>query len=203
MAFFGFGKKKEQEQAAQEQSAKTPANAPASEPAADEQEDEKKKGLFSRLWQGLSKTRTNVAGRMDELIEATEEIDDDFFEDLVDILIMSDMGVRTSDRIIEELKKRIEERKITDARKARVRHGVVLAQPPVVFTAVYRHQPRPLQPLEDGVQRRLGDGRVRRHVRDDLVPVRGLLPQYGEDAYVQQSLFQLCVHVLPPILLNT
>lgn len=119
MAFFGFGKKKEQEQAAQEQSAKTPANAPASEPAADAQEDEKKKGLFSRLWQGLSKTRTNVAGRMDELIEATEEIDDDFFEDLVDILIMSDMGVRTSDRIIEELKKRIEEQKITDARKAR------------------------------------------------------------------------------------
>lgn len=82
-------------------------------------QEEKKKGLFSRLWEGLSKTRGNFSGRVDELIEATEEIDDDFYEDLVDILIMSDMGVRTSDKVIQELKKRVEEQKITDARKAR------------------------------------------------------------------------------------
>lgn len=81
--------------------------------------EEKKKGLFSRLWEGLSKTRGNFSGRVDELIEATEEIDDDFYEDLVDILIMSDMGVRTSDKVIQELKKRVEEQKITDAKKAR------------------------------------------------------------------------------------
>ena len=113
MAFFGFGRKKE-EKAAEQQSAamQTPANEET--PA-----DEEKKGLFSRLWNGLSKTRTNVAGRVDELIEATEEIDEDFYEDLVDILIMSDMGVRTSDKVIEELKSRIEAQKITDARKAR------------------------------------------------------------------------------------
>lgn len=82
-------------------------------------QEEKKKGLFSRLWEGLSKTRGNFSGRVDELIEATEEIDDDFYEALVDILIMSDMGVRTSDKVIQELKKRVEEQKITDARKAR------------------------------------------------------------------------------------
>lgn len=82
-------------------------------------QEEKKKGLFSRLWEGLSKTRGNFSGRVDELIEATEEIDDDFYEDLVDILIMSDMGVRTSDKVIQELKKRVEEQKITDAKKAR------------------------------------------------------------------------------------
>lgn len=79
----------------------------------------KKQGLFSRLWQGLSKTRGNVAGRVDELIEATEKIDDGFYEDLVDILIMSDMGVRTSDKVIQELKARVEKEKITDAKKAR------------------------------------------------------------------------------------
>ena len=82
-------------------------------------QEEKKKGLFSRLWEGLSKTRGNFSGRVDELIEATEEIDDDFYEDLVDILIMSDRGVRTSDKVIQELKKRVEEQKITDAKKAR------------------------------------------------------------------------------------
>ena len=105
MAFFGFGKKKE-EKSEEKLEVQQPAaaNAQESVPA-----DEEKKGLFSRLWNGLSKTRTNVAGRVDELIEATEEIDEDFYEDLVDILIMSDMGVRTSDKVIEELKSRIEE----------------------------------------------------------------------------------------------
>ena len=115
MAFFGFGKKKE-EKSEQVQQAAAPASV---QTAAPEQEDEKKKGLFNRLWSGLSKTRTNVAGRVDELIEATEEIDEDFYEDLVDILIMSDMGVCTSDTVIEELKRRIEAQNITDARKAR------------------------------------------------------------------------------------
>jgi len=113
MAFFGFGKKKEEK-------IETPAASAAEEVAQQEASaDEEKKGLFSRLWNGLSKTRTNVAGRVDELIEATEEIDEDFYEDLVDILIMSDMGVRTSDKVIAELKRRIEAQRITDARKAR------------------------------------------------------------------------------------
>ena len=111
MAFFGFGKKQEEkkkeERAASQQHA---AVAPSAQETAPAQQDapaqEEKKGLFSRLWNGLSKTRTNVAGRVDELIEATEEIDEDFYEDLVDILIMSDMGVRTSDKVIEELKRR-------------------------------------------------------------------------------------------------
>ena len=119
MAFFGFGKKKEEKieavkPAAEQAPVQAPAQAEQSVPV-----EEEKKGLFSRLWNGLSKTRTNVAGRVDELIEATEEIDEDFYEDLVDILIMSDMGVRTSDKVIEELKSRIEAQKITDARKAR------------------------------------------------------------------------------------
>ena len=114
MAFFGFGKKKEEKIQEQPSAAE---QAPVVEEETSAQEE--KKGLFSRLWNGLSKTRTNVAGRVDELIEATEEIDEDYYEDLVDILIMSDMGVSTSDKIIEELKRRIEEKRITDARQAR------------------------------------------------------------------------------------
>ncbi|MBQ4609399.1 MAG: signal recognition particle receptor subunit alpha, partial [Clostridia bacterium] len=114
MAFFGFGKKKEEKTEIQQPAAAGSSVQQEETPAEDE-----KKGLFSRLWNGLSKTRTNVAGRVDELIEATEEIDEDFYEDLVDILIMSDMGVRTSDKVIEELKRRVEAEKITDARKAR------------------------------------------------------------------------------------
>lgn len=130
MGFFGFGKKKEKEQQSA-QAAETRIEAQADEtsgaenaqtPAGDAEQavkDEKKQGLFSRLWQGLSKTRGNVAGRVDELIEATETIDEDFYEDLVDILIMSDMGVRTSDKVIQELKTRVARERITDAKKAR------------------------------------------------------------------------------------
>lgn len=130
MGFFGFGKKKEKEQqSAQAEETRLEAQADETsgaknaQPPADDAEqaaqDEKKQGLFSRLWQGLSKTRGNVAGRVDELIEATETIDEDFYEDLVDILIMSDMGVRTSDKVIQELKARVARERITDAKKAR------------------------------------------------------------------------------------
>ena len=130
MGFFGFGKKKEKEQqSAQAEETRLEAQADETsgaknaQPPADDAEqaaqDEKKQGLFIRLWQGLSKTRGNVAGRVDELIEATETIDEDFYEDLVDILIMSDMGVRTSDKVIQELKTRVARERITDAKKAR------------------------------------------------------------------------------------
>ena len=130
MGFFGFGKKKEKEQqAVQAEETRLEAQADETSGAENAQtaagdaeqaaQDEKKQGLFSRLWQGLSKTRGNVAGRVDELIEATETIDEDFYEDLVDILIMSDMGVRTSDKVIQELKTRVARERITDAKKAR------------------------------------------------------------------------------------
>ena len=118
MGFFGFGKKKEKEKEQQAEQTVRAEEKPV-EPAEQPEQEEKKQGLFSRLWQGLSKTRGNVAGRVDELIEATEKIDDGFYEDLVDILIMSDMGVRTSDKVIQELKARVEKEKITDAKKAR------------------------------------------------------------------------------------
>ena len=79
MAIFGFGKKKqEREEERREQESPVPASASDTGTPSDAQSEEKK-GLFSRLWQGLSKTRTNVAGRVDELVEATEEIDDDFY----------------------------------------------------------------------------------------------------------------------------
>ena len=121
MAIFGFGKKKQEREEEERRAQPTqPASASAADTGApSDAQSEEKKGLFSRLWQGLSKTRTSVAGRVDELIEATEEIDDDFYEDLVDILIMSDMGVRTSDKVIAELRRRVEGERITDARKAR------------------------------------------------------------------------------------
>lgn len=122
---FGFGKKKEREQAPVQKVPETPAaSAVSAAPAAAQEteaapEPEKKGGIFSRLWRGLTKTRDNVAGKVDDLVENTGVIDEDFYESLVDILIMSDMGVRTSDKVITELRKRVEAGRIKNPREAR------------------------------------------------------------------------------------
>ena len=110
MGLFGFGKKKDEVQEPAKSGA--PDAAPAAAP-------EEKSGVFGRFWKGLTKTRTHVSGQVDDLIESTENIDEDFYESLIDILIMSDMGVKTSEKVIAELKHRVEAERITDARQAR------------------------------------------------------------------------------------
>lgn len=122
MGLFGFGKKKDNNTPAE--AAPQPIQPQSSQPVDKPQEQpdeqtEAKGGIFSRLWKGLTKTRNNIAGKVDDLVESTEVIDEDFYESLVDILIMSDMGVRTSDKVITELKKRVKEGKITSAKEAR------------------------------------------------------------------------------------
>jgi len=76
-------------------------------------------GFFDRLKKGLSKSRGNLTERVDELVENTAVIDDDFYEELTDILLLSDVGVKASTEIIEELRSRVEEKKIKDAATAR------------------------------------------------------------------------------------
>ena len=76
-------------------------------------------GFFARLKQGLSKTRGNLTERVDELVENTVEVDEDFYEELTDILLLSDVGVRASTEIIDELRSRVEAQKIKDAAVAR------------------------------------------------------------------------------------
>ena len=76
-------------------------------------------GFFARLKQGLSKTRGNLTERVDELVENTVKVDEDFYEELTDILLLSDVGVRASTEIIDELRRRVEEQKIKDAAVAR------------------------------------------------------------------------------------
>lgn len=56
----------------------------------------KKKGLFARLREGLSKTRGNMTNKVEELVKETRKIDEDFYEELEDILILSDCGVKAT-----------------------------------------------------------------------------------------------------------
>ncbi len=78
-----------------------------------------KKGLFAKMKDGLSKTRKGITGRVDELIKYYREIDDDFFDDLEDILIMADVGVKTSQEIMSTIRKKVKEEKIGDPNKIR------------------------------------------------------------------------------------
>ncbi len=80
--------------------------------------EEKKKGFFARLKEGLTKTRDSLAGRVEELVGSTREIDDDFYEELTDILIMADIGMKTTDEMIEELRRRVAEERTKSADRA-------------------------------------------------------------------------------------
>ena len=76
-------------------------------------------GLFDKIKKGLSKTRNAFSGRMDELVENYQDLDDDFFEDLTDILIMADVGVPTSELAVNRLREQVKAEKIGNPEKAR------------------------------------------------------------------------------------
>lgn len=71
---------------------------------------EEKKGFFSRLKQGLSKTRDNIVAGIDAVFYGASEIDDDFYEELEEILIMGDIGVNATNDIIERMKEEVKKR---------------------------------------------------------------------------------------------
>lgn len=73
---------------------------------------ENKKGLFSRLKEGLNKARQGFTHRVDELIKYYREIDDDFFDELEEILITADVGVNTTMEIVDEIRDQVKEEKI-------------------------------------------------------------------------------------------
>ena len=75
---------------------------------------EEKQGFFSRLKQGLSKTRENIVSGIDSLFASYDKIDDDFFEELEEILVMGDVGINSTQAILEHLKRDIKENHIKE-----------------------------------------------------------------------------------------
>ena len=76
--------------------------------------EEKKKGFFSRLVEGLNKTRENIVSGIDSIFSGFSAIDDDFFEELEETLIMGDIGIQTTMTIMEDLRKKVKEQHIKD-----------------------------------------------------------------------------------------
>ncbi len=84
-------------------------------------------GLFSKIKEGLFKTRGNVGQKMDQLVENSRALDDDFYDELSDILVMADVGVTTATEAVDELRGRVTAEKITDAAKAKEIFKEILA----------------------------------------------------------------------------
>ena len=75
---------------------------------------EGKKGFFGRLVEGLAKTRNNIISGMDSISSGFSAIDDDFYEEIEEILIMGDLGIQTTMSIVENLKARVKEQHIKE-----------------------------------------------------------------------------------------
>lgn len=71
-----------------------------------------KKGFFKKLVSGLTKTRDNIVAGIDNIFSGFSKIDDDFYEELEEILIMGDLGVSTTMKIMEDLKHQVKEQHV-------------------------------------------------------------------------------------------
>ena len=73
-----------------------------------------KKGFFSKLVSGLTKTRNNIVAGIDNIFSGFSSIDEDFYEELEEILIMADLGIATTTNVIENLLQKVKEQKIKE-----------------------------------------------------------------------------------------
>ncbi len=76
--------------------------------------EEEKKGFFARLKNGLKKTRDNIVSGIDSVFSGFSSIDDEFYEELEEILIMGDIGVNAAEEILERLKEEVKKRHIKE-----------------------------------------------------------------------------------------
>jgi len=78
-----------------------------------------KKGFFSRLKEGLAKTRQNITEKIDLLFKYHNEVNDELFDELEEVLILADVGVNTTTRLIEKVRERVREERIREAQRVR------------------------------------------------------------------------------------
>ena len=75
-------------------------------------DNEEKKGLFARLKAGLAKTKANLTDNMDMVFASYDKVTDEFLEELEETMIMGDIGVRTAEELIDNLRDQVKQEKI-------------------------------------------------------------------------------------------
>lgn len=78
------------------------------------EEVKEKKGFFNKLVEGLTKTRNNIVSGIDAIFSGFSKIDEDFYEELEEILIMGDLGVKATEEILDSLRQKVKEQHIKD-----------------------------------------------------------------------------------------
>lgn len=81
--------------------------------------EKEKKRFFGRLVAGLTKTRDNIKSGLDSIFSGFSSIDDDFYEELEEILVMSDMGITTVEEVIEDLREQVKKQHIKEPEACR------------------------------------------------------------------------------------
>ncbi len=76
--------------------------------------EERKKGFFGRLVSGLSKTRDTIVKGFDNIFKGYSAIDDDFYEELEETLIMGDLGIHTTEKVMEDLRQQVKKKHVKD-----------------------------------------------------------------------------------------
>ena len=76
-------------------------------------------GFFDKLKAGLTKSRSNVGEGVNTIFSTYDKIDDDFYDELEETLIMADVGIKTTDIILENLKKKVKEQRIKSAHECK------------------------------------------------------------------------------------
>ncbi|HMK65109.1 MAG TPA: signal recognition particle-docking protein FtsY [Thermodesulfobacteriota bacterium] len=84
------------------------------------EEAEEKKGFFSRLKERLTKTRDTLVTRVDRLVLGKKEIDDDLLDELEEILITSDLGVTTTQALIDSVQQKVKRNELSDPERLKI-----------------------------------------------------------------------------------
>ena len=77
-------------------------------------------GIFKKLGLGLKKTRDSMSGAIEDVLGAYEEINDDLFDELEEVLVMGDVGIKTAQDIVEELRKRVNKNEVRNPKHAMI-----------------------------------------------------------------------------------
>ncbi len=88
---------------------------PETEPLVSEAAPEKQRGWFSRLKEGLAKTRNNIIGQISGLLRVGRTIDEELMEEIEEILILADVGVNTTLELMDNVREVVRERGLKDA----------------------------------------------------------------------------------------
>jgi fused signal recognition particle receptor len=97
------------------QTALPPAPPEALEEEAREEELEERRGFFRKLRERLTRTRSTFVSRLDRLVLGRRQIDDELLDELEEVLITSDLGVQTTQRLIDSVKEKVKRRELSDA----------------------------------------------------------------------------------------